>query len=145
MFWIAINKLFEWLRAGFVSRPGYVSPGTSSLGWRWPWSSLFEALKKTFPSTVLWFLNTFFYLRRLMVMHIKQVIIYLRSLSLPGLIRKRRQASASFVALPSAKGRRLASWPPDAPSLHRPTSARTAHTSQHWHQERTMLLTVYLA
>ncbi len=25
----------------FDSRPGHVSPGTSSLGWRWPWSSLF--------------------------------------------------------------------------------------------------------
>ncbi len=27
-------------RPGFDSRPGNVSPGTSSLKWRWPWSSL---------------------------------------------------------------------------------------------------------
>jgi hypothetical protein len=47
---LAINKLFEWLfsrvlashpwRPRFDSRPGHVSLGTSSLGWRWPWSSL---------------------------------------------------------------------------------------------------------
>ena len=48
MFRIAINNLFEWLFSrvlasyrSFDSRPGHVSPGTSSLGWRWPWSSLF--------------------------------------------------------------------------------------------------------
>ncbi len=27
-------------RPGFDSQPGHFSPGTSSLGWRWPWSSL---------------------------------------------------------------------------------------------------------
>ncbi len=46
---IAIDKLFEWLfsrvlasqRPGFDSQLGNVSPATSSLGWIWPWSSLF--------------------------------------------------------------------------------------------------------
>ncbi len=48
---IAINTLFEWLfgvldsrlpprRPGFDSRPKHVSLWTSSLGWRWPWSSV---------------------------------------------------------------------------------------------------------
>jgi hypothetical protein len=45
-----IIKLFKWIfsrvlatnwrRPGFDSRPGHVSLGTSSLGWRRPWSSL---------------------------------------------------------------------------------------------------------
>ncbi len=37
MFRIAIKKLFEWL----YSRVLAWTPGTSSLGWRWPWSSLY--------------------------------------------------------------------------------------------------------
>ena len=48
-----------------------------------------------------------------------------RSSSLPGFMRNLRQASASFVELPSEKGRMLASEPPLAPTLHKPTKART--------------------
>ncbi len=50
MFRITIIKLSGWLfsrmlvshAGGLGSIPGrYISPGTSSLRWRWPWSSLF--------------------------------------------------------------------------------------------------------
>ncbi len=57
MFRIAINKLFELLfsrvlgRPGFDSRPRHVSLGTSSLGWRWPWSSLFKTKYLQFQSS----------------------------------------------------------------------------------------------
>ncbi len=53
---LSINKLFKWLFSrvltsnrggpGFNSRPGHASPGTS-LGWRWPWSSLFMVVTPT--------------------------------------------------------------------------------------------------
>jgi hypothetical protein len=59
------NKLFEWLfssarlppwRPRFDFWPGHVSPGTSSLGWRLPWSSLFMVMTRRDLSCVT--LNT---------------------------------------------------------------------------------------